>query len=169
MEELYSGHGWRVTLEEAAFPNGEIKRVARVKRCDSAHIIALTDAGKVLLLHEYRPFFGTYIWMLPTGRVNKEKDPLVAAGRELQEETGFRAEDLQFYCSANHSEGFPMVNHIFVAKKLIRDPLPPEKDEMIEVHECTIPDAIEKILSCHPHVHMPSAYGLLRYAREFHL
>lgn len=168
MEELYSGHGWRVTYEEAPLPNGKVKKIARVRRCDTAHIIAVTESENVLLIREYRPFFKEYVWMLPTGRVNKEKDPKVTALRELQEETGYRAADITFLCKANHSEGFPSENHIFVARKLTKDPLPPDDTEVIEVHECSIPEAIEKVCGC-MHVHMPSAYGLLRYAREHHL
>ncbi len=168
MEELYSGHGWRVTLEEASLPNGKTKKIARVTRCDTAHIIAVTDNGSVLLLREYRPFFGGYIWMLPTGRVNKEPDPKIAALRELQEETGYRAEEITFLCSGNHSEGFPTTNQIFVAKKLALDPLPQDDTELIEVHECTVQEAIEHVCSS-THVHMPSAYGLLYFARKHHL
>ncbi len=164
-QELYKGHGWRVTYEEAPLPNGKSKRIARVYRCDTAHIIAITDAGNVLLIREFRPFFGGYVWMLPTGRVNKEPDPKTAALRELQEETGYRAGEITFLCKANHSEGFPSVNHVFVARHLTKDPLPPDDTELIEVHEFPIPEAIEKVCSG-PHVHMPSAYGLLRYARE---
>jgi len=143
----------------------ERRKRSRVTRCDTAHIIAITDKGNILLIREYRPFFREYVWMLPTGRVNKEKDPKVTALRELQEETGFRAGELSFFCKAGHSEGFPSVNHFFVAKKLVADPLPPDDTELIEVHECGIPEAIEKVCGC-THVHMPSAYGLLRYARE---
>lgn len=167
-EELYKGHGWHVTFEEAPLPNGKIKKIARVKRCDTAHIIAVTESGTILLIREYRPFFKEYVWMLPTGRVNKEPDPKVTAQRELQEETGYRATTMEFLGKANHSEGFPTENHVFVAHGLIKDPLPPDDTELIEVHECTVPEAIEKVLSC-AHVHMPSAYGLLRYAREHNL
>lgn len=164
-QELYSGHGWRVMLEQAPLPNGKVKKIARVTRCDTAHIIAVTESGKILLIREYRPFFQEFVWMLPTGRVNKEPDPKTAALRELQEETGYRAGDITFLCKAAHSEGFPSVNHVFVARHLTHDPLPPDDTELIEVHECTIPDAIEKILSC-KHVHMPSAFGLLKFARD---
>jgi len=165
MEELYKGHGWRVTFEEAPLPNGKVKKIARVYRCDTAHIIALTDAGNILLIREFRPFFQEYVWMLPTGRVNKEPDPKVAALRELQEETGYRADEITFLCKAAHSEGFPSVNHVFVARHLTKDPLPPDDTELIEVYECSIPEAIGKVLGC-KHVHMPSAFGLLHYARE---
>lgn len=164
-QELYKGHGWRVMEEEAPLPNGKVKHIARVYRCDTAHIIAITDTGNVLLIREFRPFFQENVWMLPTGRVNKEPDPKAAAMRELQEETGYRAKEITFLCKAAHSEGFPSVNHFFVARHLKKSPLPPDDTELIEVHECTIPEAIEKVCSC-KHVHMPSAYGLLRYARE---
>ncbi|ALM09813.1 MAG TPA: hypothetical protein DEB30_03860 [Candidatus Peribacter riflensis] len=165
MEELYSGHGWRVTFEEAPLPNGKVKRVARVTRCDTAHIIAITDAGKVVLIREFRPFFKDYIWMLPTGRVNKEPDPKAAALRELQEETGYRADDISFLCKGSHSEGFPSINHVFVARKLTPDPLPPDDTELIETYECSVPEAIEKVCGS-SHVHLPSAFGLLFYARK---
>lgn len=165
MENLYEGHGWRVTFEEAPLPNGKIKKIARVRRCDTAHIIAITDVGNVVLIREFRPFFQEYVWMLPTGRVNKEPDPKTAALRELQEETGYRAEEITFLCKAAHSEGFPSVNHVFVARHLTKDPLPPDDTELIEVYECTVSEAIEKVLSC-THVHMPSAFGLLFFARK---
>ncbi|MFH0851157.1 MAG: NUDIX hydrolase [Candidatus Peregrinibacteria bacterium] len=164
-QEFYKGHGWRVSYEEAPLPNGKVKRIARVYRCDTAHIIAITETGNVLLIREFRPFFQEYVWMLPTGRVNKEPDPKAAALRELQEETGYRAGKITFLCKANHSEGFPSENHVFVARNLTKDPLPPDDTELIEVQECTVPEAIEKIFIC-KHVHMPSAFGLLRYARE---
>ncbi len=165
MQELYAGHGWRVTFEEAPLPNGKVKKIARVIRCDTAHIIAITESGNVVLIREFRPFFQEYVWMLPTGRVNKEPDPKTAALRELQEETGYSADEISFLCKGSHSEGFPSVNHVFVARHLKKDPLPPDDTELIEVHECTIPEAIEKVFSC-KHVHMPSAFGLLKFARD---
>lgn len=164
-QELYKGHGWRVMEEEAPLPNGKVKHIARVYRCDTAHIIAITDSGNIVLIREFRPFFQENVWMLPTGRVNKEPDPKVAALRELQEETGYRADEITFLCKGSHSEGFPSVNHVFVARHLTKDPLPPDDTELIETYECPVSEAIEKIFSCQ-HVHMPSAFGLLTYARE---
>ena len=163
-KELFSGYGWQMTLEEAPLPNGKIKKMARVRRCDTAHVIAFTEEGKILLLKEFRPFFRNYIWMLPTGRVNKEKDPEVTALRELQEETGHQAKEISFLCRACHSEGFPSVNHVFIARKLEKNPLPQDETELIEVHIFSLNDAIEKVLGS-SQVHMPSAFGLLYYAR----
>ncbi|MSR68102.1 NUDIX hydrolase [Candidatus Peribacteria bacterium] len=144
---------------------GAVKKVARVERCDSVHIIAFTDDKNILLLREYRPFYGEYIWMLPSGKADKEKDMSVAAQRELQEETGFRASELTLYCTTNHSESLISSNHIFIARKLTPAPLPQDDDELIVVHRLSLDDALEKILSSKI-VHTASAYALLRYLRE---
>lgn len=165
MEELYNDHGWKVILDSATLPDGRVKKVARVARADSVHIIAFASDTTILMLREYRPYYGTYIWMLPSGRADKEKDMSVAAQRELQEETGFRAEEITFYCKTNHSESLIMSNHIFIAKNLSHAPLPQDDDEMIEVHTLGLKEALENVLSSE-YVHTVSAYGLLRYCRD---
>jgi ADP-ribose pyrophosphatase len=103
--------------------------------------------------------------MLPSGRVDKEQDIAEAAQRELREETGYRAQALEFYCSTRHSEAVNFANHLFLARDLVEDPLTQDADELIEVHVLPLAEAIEKTLGS-PVVHTASAYGLLRYARE---
>ncbi|MDA1292577.1 MAG: NUDIX hydrolase [bacterium] len=165
MTVLWSDKDWQVILEPATLPDGRIKKVVRVKRPDSAHILAFTKEKKVLILREYRPYYGEYIWMIPSGRIDKEKDILQAAQRELREETGFRAKTLYHWCDTNYSESIIGTNHIFIASDLEKDPLPQDDDEEIEVHELGIEEALENVLQS-PYVHTASAYALLRYIRE---
>ncbi len=165
MQELFSGHGWRITLEEAALPDGRVKKQVRAHRADAASIIALDDAGAILLLREFRPFYGDYLWMLPSGKVDKETDVHEGAQRELREETGFRAVEIRHLWTANISESLGFANHFFLAHDLIEDPLEPDSDELIEVHHIPEEEALEKVLAS-PVVHLPSAYALLRYLRE---
>ncbi|MBI3618504.1 NUDIX hydrolase [Candidatus Peregrinibacteria bacterium] len=111
-EVLYDGYGWKLMIDESALPDGRVKRAVVVHRCDSVHILAFPTPSRVLLVREFRPRYGTYLWMLPSGRADKEDDHEEAAQRELQEETGFRAERLTYYCSTRHSETFDCANHI---------------------------------------------------------
>jgi ADP-ribose pyrophosphatase len=166
MQELYSGYGWTITLEEGKLPDGRVKNAARAKRADSVHLLAFPEERKVMLLREFRPFYGQYLWMLPSGRVDKESDIRSAAQRELQEETGYRAAELQHYCTVYQSESLILANHIFLARELSPSPLPQDPDELIEVHVFPLEEALEKVLSS-PIVHTPSAFALLRYEREF--
>lgn len=164
-EELYSGFGWRVMLESAQAANGVEKKTARVYRCDSAHILAFDDQNRVIMIREYRPFYGDYIWMIPSGRMDKEDDVVVTAGRELQEETGFKAGKLEPYCSVNLSESLVITNHIFIAHDLTPDPLPQDPDEVIEVHALPLEEALQNVLQS-TKVHVVSAFALLRYMKE---
>lgn len=165
MEELFNQFGWRITLEKASLPDGREKKAILVHRADSVHIMAFTQERLMLVLREYRPFYQKYVWMLPSGRADKENDVETAAQRELQEETGYRAKKLTHYGSTRHSETLQCNNHIFIAEDLVRDPLQQDEDELIEVHEMPFNEAIAKILGSDP-VHTASAYAVLRYARE---
>lgn len=166
MEELYKGHGWNIRLEEAKLPDGRVKKVARASRCDGVHILAFPSEKEVIVIREYRPFYKEWIWMLPTGRVDKENDIHVAAQRELMEEAGVRAGELSLYCSVNNSENLVMTNHIFIAKKLTAESLPQDHDELMEAHTLLFDDALEKILTS-KRIHTPSAFALLRYKHDF--
>lgn len=165
MGELFSGHGWQVVLEPATLPDGRRKNVARVARADSVHILAFPQSETILMLREYRPYYGAYIWMLPSGHADKEDDVAVAAQRELREETGFRARELQYWCTTHHSEGLISANHLFLARELEPSSLPQDADELIEVHTLPLEEALARVLAS-PRVHTASAYGLLRYLRE---
>lgn len=117
------------------------------------------------MLREFRPIYGIYIWMLPSGRIDKEKDRDIAAQRELQEETGYRAKSLTYYCTTHPSESTVFANHIYIARDLVPDPLSQDHEEMIEVHELSLEEAIDNVLAS-KFVHTASAYALLRYMRE---
>tara|TARA_Y100000310_G_C20583584_1_gene764237 strand:+ start:298 stop:804 length:507 start_codon:yes stop_codon:yes gene_type:complete len=166
MEELFNAKGWTITKETSKpNPDGQVRTSIRANACDTVSIIAFNADNKILLLREYRPYWECYVWMLPSGKVDKEKDMNVAAMRELQEETGFKATDMQKYLSADSTERVKFVTHIYVAHDLVHDPLSQDHDELIEVHELDIEEAIDNVLSS-PRVHMASAYALMRYQRE---
>lgn len=167
-QELFSSHGWRITFDEAPLPDGRVKRGARAHRPDIVHILALPTDDSVLLLREFRPFYGRYLWMIPSGKVDKEDNPDAAAQRELREETGYRSDDLHFYCLARHTDQLVSKNSLYIARKLVKDPLPQDASELIEVHEMPLAEAIERVLS-DEFAHLATAYALLRYARERHL
>ena len=103
--------------------DGKWEYVSRSRGIGAAVILAVED-GHVLLVEQYRVPIGSNCIELPAGLIGDEtagEDPLVAAGRELEEETGYRAGTLedcgQFYSSPGMvSESFTLVK----AKSLIK-------------------------------------------------
>lgn len=166
MKELYSGNGWMLRLEDGVLPDGRKAQKARAKFADIVHVLPFNDDGKILILREFRPFYGNqWIWQLVSGHVDKETDIVAAAQRELQEEAGYKADDLKFLWTGRIGEKFIDVNHFFVAKQLVESSLEKDHDEMMEVHFLEPKEALDKILNS-PEVHMPSAYGLMRYLHD---
>lgn len=165
MTVLFDDHGWKITFDEVPLPDGRVKKAVRAHRADSVSVIALNEEGKVLMIREFRPFYGEYIWMLPSGRVDKETDTDAGAQRELQEEAGYKAATLKRLWTVNWSEAVGSSNHIYLAKDLTKEPLPQDEDELIEVHAMTAEEALEKVHGS-PKVHLPSAYALMRFLKE---
>lgn len=165
MIEHYNARGWKIVEEEAQLPDGRKKKMDRIYRVDSVHILAFNDEGKLLLIREYRPFFKDYIWMLPSGKADKEVNVDDGAHRELREETGFRAKTLRHLCDASPGEMYGFLNCFYVATDLVHDPLPPEEAESIEVFPMDLEEALQKIVSSST-VNLPSAYGVLRYMHD---
>ena len=158
--ELYNDGKWKLVKDTATLPDGRTKTAVRGFHPDTAHILAF-KGNKVLLLREYRAFDGRWIWMVPSGKMDKEIDHRTAADRELREETGYRAAFLYHIATMENSETYASKGHHYIAARLTHDPLPQDADEMIEVHECTLQEAIGRVLSCGEHSRVASAFLLL--------
>ncbi len=104
----------------AAKTRGKWEYVSRTRGIKAAVILAIDDAqdgAHVLLVEQYRVPLGRNCIELPAGLIGDEtegEDPLKAAGRELEEETGYRADSIEnlgeYYSSPGMvSESFTLV------------------------------------------------------------
>lgn len=165
MSFLFEGNGWSASRENAQLPDGRVTTADIIHRPNTVHIIAISKPGHVLLLREFRAFYGEYVWMIPSGKADKEQDMYAAAQRELREETGYEARQLDLVSTMNQSETLDYSLHVFLARDLFKNPLPQDLTELIEVHELPIEEALEKVLASSK-THLISSYALLRYMRD---
>ncbi|MBV8052399.1 MAG: NUDIX hydrolase [Acidobacteriaceae bacterium] len=145
--EVYRGPVFWITTDKVREPSGVEVRRDIVRHAGSVVVMAVDDTGReprVLLLRQYRHAAGQFLWELCAGRIDEGESELVAAKRELLEETGYSAKTwkriLHFYASP----GFlAETMSIYLARDLRPGTAQPEDDEVIELKFVPLRTAVE--------------------------
>ncbi len=89
--EVFDGSPWiRVYLETLRLPDGSlVDDFYTVQTHDFVSIVALNAAGELLMLRQYRHGVHGIALNFPAGYIQEGEDALLAARRELLEETGY--------------------------------------------------------------------------------
>ncbi len=87
---------------------------------DGAFVLGFLDDGKIPLVHQYRLFNGGWSYELPGGIIDETDSPEDAALRELEEEAGYRAAEIEPLLSYWTNSGLRCRSSLFVARKLVK-------------------------------------------------
>jgi len=83
----------RVAKQQVRLPDGRVvDDYHQIDLGDYAIVYAQTDDGRVIVERQYKHGIGKVTLVLPAGKIEPGECPLIAAQRELLEETGYRAE-----------------------------------------------------------------------------
>ena len=94
-EEIYEGVVLHVVKDTVRLPNGALAPREFCLHPGAVAILALCDDGTVLMEHQYRYAHGRVFYEIPAGKLDRrDEPPLLAAARELREETGISADVL---------------------------------------------------------------------------
>lgn len=93
-ETPFTGNKTSVRTDDVVMPDGSVVRRDYQVHPGSVAVLALDDAGRVLVLRQYRHPVRQKLWEIPAGLLDiPGENPLHAAQRELYEEAYVKAED----------------------------------------------------------------------------
>ena len=113
---VYSGKIVKLEIDEVELPDGKTSYRECVRHSGGASVLLVKDE-KVLLVKQFRYLYGKPIYEIPAGKLNEGEDPQIAAARELEEETGFKAKLshlLDIYPTPGYTDE---IIHIYFADK----------------------------------------------------
>lgn len=106
-------------------------------------IVPILNDGRIALIRSFRASVNRVIYELPAGTLEKDEPPQETAGRELIEETGYRAERIDSLGSFLTSPGLSdETMHAFVAQGLTHVGQALEDNEDIEVELVTVDESL---------------------------
>lgn len=120
-----------------------------IRHKGAAAVVPVTDDGKILMVRQYRNALDRFTLEIPAGALDAEDEPgIICAGRELEEETGYRSEDLEWLITIRTTVAFCNEKiEVYTAKNLIPSKQHLDEDEFIDLKAYTIEELKEKIFS----------------------
>lgn len=161
---IYSGHIVTLKNDDVLLPNGKECKREYVEHPGGATILAFDNDGNILLERQFRYPYREVIWEVPAGKLEKGEDPLEAAKRELEEETGMTAGKIEPFGLIYPSPGYTNEHlYIYLATDLRQSKQHLDANEFLSIVKMPFDKALDMVFSGEIK-DSKSCYAILRYA-----
>jgi ADP-ribose pyrophosphatase len=144
-EQIFKGKIISVQVDEVELPNGKLSKREIVRHPGAVGLIALTDDNKIVMVEQFRKPLERSLLEIPAGKLEPGENPDVTAERELEEETGYRAGNMEYISSFYTSPGFANeIIHLYLATELekVENPAEADDDEFVELVELSLEESL---------------------------
>jgi len=143
----YSCEGFDIINETVELPDGTETEFDYLSESESAVILPFSTDGDVVVIDEWRHAVKRYNRGLPAGSLEPGEDRTEGARRELREETGYEADEMEYLGGFEPANGFSDAYfHYFVAhgcEQVSDQSL--DTDETIDVSTAAFEDLVDAI------------------------
>jgi ADP-ribose pyrophosphatase len=136
---IYHGRVFDVRQDQVRLPNGRVAHLDIVVHPGAVVLVPVDASGNLWLVRQYRHAAGKTLLELPAGTTEPDEDIESCARRELREEIGMAAGNIQkigeFHIAPGYSTEYL---YIYLASDLQPAPLPGDDDEFIQVERLPV-------------------------------
>ena len=145
---IYEGKIVDVEIRTLQLADGRPAQNEVVLHRPAVAMVAVDADGRIALVRQYRSPVESDLLELPAGSIDEGEAVEAAVQRELQEEIGYRAGQLEriggFYVAPGYCTEYI---HIYLCQQLTASRLPADEDELIEVEHLRLADALTQVAS----------------------
>jgi ADP-ribose pyrophosphatase len=125
---IFQGRVFNLQIETIRLPKGGELQAEIIRHPGSVVIVPITAENEVILVRQYRPAIGRWVWELPAGSLKPGEDVERAARRECQEETGLMPSQLERMGSYFPTPGYCDEEMTFFKATGLRTPGPEDEE-----------------------------------------
>jgi len=128
-------------------PNGRLATREVMRHPGAVCIVPLTEEGDVIMVRQYRYPFAKVLLEAPAGKLDPGEAPEECARRELSEETGAEAGELEYIGDYYPSVAVLDENiHLYIARKLTFQSAHTDEDEFLHVERIPLLSLVGQVL-----------------------
>lgn len=143
---IYEGRIIRVKEDTVRLHNGNLAKRELVEHPGGVGIVAYTPEGTIIFVRQFRKPYEEEVLEIPAGKLEPGEDHCLCGKRELEEETGFQAQQFMYLGGFYPSPGYcGEVIHLYYADGLTPGKTHPDPDEFVDVLEFS-PEQVEHMI-----------------------
>ena len=148
-EMVFHGALIDVSHIQVRLPNGHTALREVVEHMGGAAVVPVDEQELVTLVRQHRVAVDLFTLEIPAGKMDRPgEDPFACARRELGEETGLEAEQIELLTSMAPTPGFCAERtHIFLATGLRQRAAHLDTDEFLNVERVPLREAVDRVMS----------------------
>ena len=156
----YTGNILKI-YEDTVIANGHEAHWDYIHHDGAAAVVAVADDGQLLMVRQYRNALDRETLEIPAGKLDAPEEPKIeCAYRELEEETGYRCEKLEYLMSLNTTVAFcDEAIDVFVARNL-------DEDEVINVERWSVED-LQQLIYTGKMTDAKTVAAIMAYAAKY--
>ena len=147
-KQIFDGKVVKLFVDDIELPNGKGAFREVVRHPGAVCVIPITDEGEVIMVRQFRYPFSSVLLEIPAGKLEIGEDPLDAVKRELEEESGVVAENVEFIGMTYTTVAFTDEKiYTYMATGLSYTEAHPDEDEFLEVVKIPLDTLVEMVMT----------------------
>jgi ADP-ribose pyrophosphatase len=147
-KQIFDGKVVKLFVDTVELPDGKEAVREIVRHPGAVCVIPVTNEGEVIMVKQYRYAFEQIMLEIPAGKLEPGEDPFEAVKRELEEESGVVAGNIEYMGEIFTTVAiFDEKIHAYLATDLVYKNAHPDEDEFLEVEKIPLTTLVDMVMN----------------------